>query len=148
MTPDPQERALSERSRTYKRVALAGAAAFVSANLWTGCPLLALWVGSQVVGGNTLSMGAVFVVVIVLALLVFPAAACLTRLNNSYDELTGRSRGDNRPPWLRSMGASTEGPSRRETETSALERIVVLNVYVAVIAFAIWYVFFAGPPVP
>jgi hypothetical protein len=146
--PGSQERATSKGSTTYKRVALAGAAAFVSANLWTGCPLLALWIGSVVVGGETLSMTAVFVVVIALALLVFPAAACLTRLNVAYDELTGRSRGDTRPPWLRSMGSKTEGPSSLKTDSSALEKIVVINVYVAVIVFAIWYVFFAGPPVP
>jgi hypothetical protein len=27
-----------------------------------------------------------------------------------------------------------------------LERVVMLNVYVAVILLAVWYVFFAGPP--
>jgi hypothetical protein len=29
-----------------------------------------------------------------------------------------------------------------------LERIVMINVYLAVIALVIWYVFFAGPPSP
>ena len=50
-----------------KRIAMVAATAFLSINLWTGAPLFALWVGSQVVGQTALSMQAVFVVVIVLA---------------------------------------------------------------------------------
>ncbi len=41
---------------TFKRVAMAGAVAFLSINIWTGAPLLALWVGSHVVGQTVLSM--------------------------------------------------------------------------------------------
>jgi hypothetical protein len=29
---------------------------------------------------------------------------------------------------------------------TALERVVMLNVYVAVILLAVWFAFFAGPP--
>jgi hypothetical protein len=47
---------------TLKRVALAGATAFITVNFWTGAPLLALWVGSRAVGRQTLSMGAVWYV--------------------------------------------------------------------------------------
>ncbi len=53
-----------------KRVALASATILVGVNLWTGCPLLALWVGSKTVGGSGLSMGAVFVVVTVVAAVI------------------------------------------------------------------------------
>ncbi|HME90478.1 MAG TPA: hypothetical protein VKE49_03590, partial [Myxococcaceae bacterium] len=57
------------RFMTLKRVALAAATALVTINIWTGAPLLALWVGSRVVGKTVLSMRAVLVVVVVLALL-------------------------------------------------------------------------------
>jgi hypothetical protein len=129
-----------------KRVALAGATAFITANIWTGCPLLALWVGSQVVGQQALSMAAVGVVIVVLAVLVAMMTVCLTWLNNTYDELTGRQLGDRRAPWLRSMGAEAESHSRQKAGTTALERIVVINVYIAVVTFVVWYVFFAGSP--
>ncbi len=69
--PDPQPGSL------LKRTALAAATAFLAINLWTGAPLIALWVGSQVVGETVLSMKAVFVVVIVLAVLVFSMAIAL-----------------------------------------------------------------------
>ena len=37
------------RFLAVKRALFAAATAFVTANIWTGCPLLALWVGSQAV---------------------------------------------------------------------------------------------------
>jgi uncharacterized membrane protein (DUF485 family) len=131
---------------TLKRVALAGATAFLTVNLWTGCPLLALWLGAQVVGEGLLSMGAVVAVVTALALLVFSSAAGLAWLNNTYDELTGRPRIERRASWLRSMRAEAEGHVSQRVGVTPLETIVVINVYVAMIALAIWTVFFAGVP--
>ena len=57
---------------------------------------VALWVGSQVVGSTTLSMRAVFVVVIVLAVLVFAMAIALAWLNGGLRPLTGHRRRANR----------------------------------------------------
>ncbi len=144
--PPPAGEAGSARSTMCKRVALAGATAFVTANIWTGCPLLALWVGSRVVGQQALSMAAVGVVIVVLALLVSVMAVSLAWLNNTYDKLTGRPRADGRATWLRSMSAEGKDQIRRRAGTTAPERIVMVNVYVAVIAFVIWYAFFAGSP--
>jgi hypothetical protein len=115
-------------------------------NIWTGCPLLALWVGAQVVGQRQLSMAAVSVVVIVLAVLVLGCLLALTWLNNTYDELIGRPRAERRAAWLRSMRAEPEGHVSQRVGITTLEIIVVLNVYIAVIALAIWWAFFAGPP--
>ena len=133
---------------TLKRVALAGATAFITVNFWTGCPLLALWVGSQVVGQQTLSMGAVGVVIVVLAVLVFALAIALTWVNNVYDQLIKRPRTERRAPWLRSMRGESESHVSQRVGTTALELIVMINVYIAVIALAVWYVFFAGSPLP
>lgn len=142
------EQGRPRRFVTLKRVALAGATAFVAANIWTGCPLLALWVGSQAVGQGTLSMAAVCVVIVVLAVLVFVMAVVLTWLNGVYDELSGRARAEPRATWLRSMRAEGEGSASRRVGITALERIVMINVYVAVITLVIWYVLFAGSPAP
>ena len=127
---------------------MAAATAFVAANIWTGCPLLALWVGSRLVGRQGLSMAAVGVVVVVLAVLVFVMAVALTWLNNVYDELTGRERTERRTAWLRSMRAEAERHVSQRVGVTALERIVMINVYVAVITVVVWYVFFAGAPSP
>jgi hypothetical protein len=125
---------------------MAGATAFVTVNIWTGCPLLALWVGSKVVGQRQLSMAAVGVVVVALAALTLASLLALSWLNNVYDELIGRPRTERRAPWLRSMRDVAEGHISIRVGITALERIVVLNVYVAVIGLTVWLVFFAGPP--
>ena len=51
---EPQTQTI--RLLALKRAGMAAATAFVAANIWTGCPLLALWVGAQAVGRQTLSM--------------------------------------------------------------------------------------------
>ncbi len=129
-----------------KRAAMAAATAFLAINLWTGAPLIALWVGSKTVGRSVLSMQAVFVVVVVLAVLLFPMVMALAWLNESYNALTGRPEGERRLRWLRSM--STQGQDRDETGMSALERIVMTSVYVAVVALLVWFFFFARSPLP
>jgi hypothetical protein len=44
---------------TLKRYGLAALTAFIALNIWTGSPLLALWIGSQVQGEESQpSMGA------------------------------------------------------------------------------------------
>ncbi len=128
-----------------KRLTLAAATAFVTVNIWTGAPVLALWVGSQAVEQRALSMTGIVVVVVVLAVLVFLMAALLGWLNNTYDELVGRPTIERRSPWLRSMRAEAEGHISQRVGVTLLERIVVANVYVVVIGFLVWLVFFAGP---
>jgi hypothetical protein len=44
------------------------------------------------------------------------------------------------------MRAEPEGHVSQRVGITTLEIIVVLNVYVAVITLAIWWAFFAGPP--
>jgi hypothetical protein len=73
-------------------------------------------------------------------------AIALTWLNNTYDEFIGRPVTDRRATWLRSMSAEEQGQINRRTGITAPERIVIVNVYVVVVAFVIWYVFFAGSP--
>jgi hypothetical protein len=126
---------------------MAAATAFIAINLWTGAPLLALWVGSHTSGSTVLSMQAVFVVVLVLALLLVPMVLALARLNEAYNALTGRPEGERRLRWLRSMNTQAEDAGDR-TGVSALERIVMATVYVAVAALLVWFFFFAhmSPP--
>jgi uncharacterized membrane protein (DUF485 family) len=129
-----------------KRVGLAAATAFVTVNIWTGCPLVALWVGAQTVQERRVTMTSLFVIVAVLAVLVFASAYAIGWLNATYDELIGRPRIERRPAWMRSMRAEAEGRIVQRVGITALERVVMLNVYVAVILLAVWFVFFAGPP--
>jgi hypothetical protein len=118
--------------------------------MWTGAPLLAVWVGSKVQGNlNNLSMTAVFSVIVVLAALVFLLAWALTWINSEYDELTGRPPSARyTSPWLRSMRDEREEDVRRKFGISAVERVVVVSVVAAVLAFEVWFFFFAGSSLP
>lgn len=138
--PAEQEQG-SPRSMMIKRVTLAGATALLSINLFTGAPLLALWMGSQASGDTILSMKAVAVVIVVFAVLVVGSAFTLTWLNNTYDALIGRPVGERRAPWLRD--ASSRGFMSSRVGETLLERIVILSVYVATISLLIWFFFFA-----
>ena len=132
-------------SLTLKRTALAAATAFAAINIWTGCPLLALWVAAQVSGEHRITMPALGVFLIVVALLEGVTIVALAWLNNVYDELIGRRRVERRAPWLRAMSEEAERHVSQRVGISLPERIVMIIVYFAVIAFAVWYVFFAGP---
>ncbi len=129
-----------------RRALMAAATAFLSINLWTGSPLLALWVGSQAATERQLSMGAVFVVILTLAALTLLGLLGLTRLDTSYRTLVGHPLREGRLTWLRSFNAQREPV--RDIPTSLLERIVTVVVYVAVISLIVWFIFFAGSSVP
>lgn len=142
--PQAQRRAHPPRFLTAKRLSMAAATAFLTINIWTGAPLAALWVGSAFSDQKQLSMGAVLVVLIVLALLVFAMAVALTWLSNTYDELIGREPGERRATWLRSMRAEEKRHVSSRVGTTALEQIVMASVYLAVVTLLVWLVFFAG----
>ena len=128
-----------------KRVLLASLSAVVAVNIWTGCPLLAVWVGSRAVGSGALTMGAVALVIGVLVVGEIALTLALTWLSACYDELTGRTPAARRTsPWLRSVRGEREEFAKRRAGVSVLERIVVFSVVAAVAAFEVWFFFFAG----
>jgi hypothetical protein len=133
-----------------KKIGLVTASALCSVNMWTGAPLLAVWVGSKVQGNlNNLSMTAVFSVVLVLGALVFLLAWALTWINAKYDQVTGRpAEARHTSPWLRSMRDERETDTRQKFGISPIERVVVISVVAAVLAFEIWFFFFAGSSLP
>jgi hypothetical protein len=137
------------RFAAIKRAAMVAATAFLAINLWTGAPLVALWVGSRVVGQTTLSMEAVVAVVAVLAVLVFSMSMALAWLSNEYDRVSGRKPGERRVPWMRGMSGDKgiEQPGYGEGITP-LERVVMVSVYIAVISFLLWFFLLAGAPTP
>ena len=61
-----------------KRILLVSASALAAINIWTGAPLLAVWVGSKAAAGSRLSMGAVGIVIVVLAATCIALAMALT----------------------------------------------------------------------
>ncbi len=132
-----------------QRTVLLSATTIIAINIWTGAPIAALWVGSRVVGQRLLSMTAVFAVIVTLAVLISAMTFVLIRLSARYDKLVGRPTGKPTPvPWLRSMRAEDTDLLRAERGNTAVEMIVVASAVIAIVSLEVWFLFFAGSPLP
>ena len=117
-------------------------------NVWTGSPLLALWIGSRLQGSGPPKMGPVFAVVIAFGVLSFSLASLLARLGDSYNRMTGQTAQVHRHvAWLRSMRGERPQYPGQHVEVTALEQILIVTVVLAVLAFEIWFFFFSGSPI-
>ena len=132
-----------------KRILIVAATALAAINTWTGAPLFAVWVGSQVQSGRLLSMWGVATVVAVLAVLAFLLLWALTWLNAKYDELTGRpTLAGQTSPWHRAMRGDRVQDVRARYGISAPERAVAISVVAAVLVFEVWFFFLSGSSLP
>jgi len=131
-----------------KRVALVSLMAVATVNLWTGGPLLALWIGSLQKAQGPPSMLAVGVAAVSLGAISYALVKALAWLDAAYGRAAGRTSSVSRHvPWLRSMrGERPQYPGER-AEVTALEQILVIAVVLAVLAFEIWFFFFSGSPI-
>ena len=115
-------------------------------SLWTVVPLGWLWIGSQIVGTQEPRLWAYFVVLVGIVISVVVIAKVLAALNRRVIVLLGGEgfRPTKIPtPWLESM--RDERHSQRD---SVLDSVLVASAVLAVIALLIWFVGFAGSPVP
>jgi hypothetical protein len=122
---------------------LAVLSTLVSINLWTGGPLFALWVGSRVQASiGTLSMSAVGATIAVLIVVTYVLYKLLAWLNARYYAVIGRTMARQQAPWLKPMSGERRSLQVRRP-LSGVERITVVSVVVALLAFEIWFFFFA-----
>jgi hypothetical protein len=131
------------------RIGLGSLAALISVNVWTGAPLFAVWVGSKVQGNfSSLSMGAVALTVIVLAVVEFVLVLVLSWVNARYDEAIGRPPLRRRYPWHTSMRGERETVIAQRQGVSGVERIAIVSVVAGVLVFEFWFFFLAGSSLP
>lgn len=147
---EPEARPRSRGRHVLKRTALASAMTLVGLNLWTGAPLLAVWVGARVERDQAgLTMSTLFLVLAILAVSVFVLYRALRWLDVRYGEVIGRRAGTRQPvPWLKSISGERVPAKRPREPLTALERILVLMVVLAIGSFEIWFFFFAGSSLP
>ena len=128
-----------------QRALLLAAMAVVAVNIWTGSPLLALWVGSRLQGTSGLSMGAVFAVILVMGATSFALIKLLGALGECHDRLLGI-----KPPprrqlhTLPSLSGERTRDQRRRQRVTALDVVLVGSVLLATMVFEVWFFFFSG----
>ena len=131
-----------------RRLALLTAMALVTTNIWTGGPLLALWIGSRLQPSAGPSMLAVVAVIVSLGIVSFLLVRALALLDARYGEAEGRTVTVRRHvPWLRSMRGERPHAQRRFAELAPLERMLVATVVVVVLLFEAWFFFYSGSPI-
>ena len=131
-----------------KRIGLNVVMTLSAINIWTGSPLLALWVGSRLVTANRLTMTAVAVVAAVMLATSLALIYVLNAASEANDRLLGRKQTVRRHvPWLRSMRAERVEWEREHVELTAMERILVVCVVLAAVAFEVWFFFFSPSPI-
>ncbi len=134
---------------SLKKVALSAGALLASINVWTGAPLLALWLGSLLFPSMALSFAALVFVVLVIAAVALLLMLAVARLSSAYDELTGRPLEARRAsPWLRSARGEREPAGRTRVRSSPLELTVIAGMVGAVLAFEVYFFFFDHPGMP
>jgi hypothetical protein len=131
-----------------RRIGLRIAMLLVALNVWTGSPLLALWIGSRLQGSGPPQMGPIFVVVVAFAAISFVLASVLARLGDNYDRMTGQAAQVHRHvAWLRSMRGERVQYPGQHLQVTALEKVLIVTVVACVLAFEIWFFFFSGSPI-
>jgi hypothetical protein len=135
-----------QRSGRLKPILLAAAMAFLALNVWTGSPLLAVWLGSKVQGEESQpSMGAYAVVILALIAFSWGLYQLLKLVMGAYQEATGTTPTvRSHAPWLRSMRGERVEHGGNTARISGAEKIVVVTVLIAAAAFEIWFFFFSG----
>jgi hypothetical protein len=120
----------------------------VALNVWTGSPLLALWIGSRLQGSGAPQLGPIFVVLVCFGLFSFGLATLLARLGDKYERLTGQgAQVHGHVPWLRSMRGERPQYPGQHVHVTGLEQILIVTVALCAIAFEIWFFFFSGSPI-
>jgi len=128
-----------------ERIGLQVVMGFSVINIWTGAPLLAVYVGGLFAESTRVSMTVVFLVVLVLFVTCLGLIYLLTWASSTYDRLTGRDRSVKRHvPWLRSVRGERVNWERERDQITPLERILVISVIACILAFEAWF-FIASP---
>ena len=130
-------------------MALMAATALATTAAWTGVPLFALWVGSQLDNGSQPAMVAVIVVVVVLAVLEYSLVIVLPGLHRRWERAAGIPPETRRPPpWYSSMRGERDSDVIRHRGASGPEKVVAVCCVIALLTFEFWFFFLSGSSLP
>jgi hypothetical protein len=131
--------------RAPAKIGLIAAMVAGSLMLWLGNPVIWLWIGSQMTSSQRGRMGPYFVVAIGILASTVAVSLALARLQRTYERVTGKEATVRvRLAWLRSLRDDRQSG----TDVTVLDFILVTTAVVAVTAFAVWFLLFAGSPLP
>jgi hypothetical protein len=114
--------------------------------MWVGLPLGLIWLASALTDSSQPSMGPYLLILIGLPVGMFAIGKLLGGLDLAHGRITGRlDEGPQRAAWLQSM-RDERGPRRKRR--SVLDTVMVVSVLLAIVVGGIWFLAFAGSPLP
>lgn len=132
-------------AKKVSQAALVGLMVLGGLMLWFGNPVIWLWIGSQMSETQRASMGPYFVVAIGILVSTILVAWGLARVHRRYQEVSGHIPTVRvRLPWMRSV----RGEEDSRPEITVLDVIVVTTALLGITSALVWFVFFAGSPLP
>jgi len=124
--------------------ALVALMAVGSVVMWIGVPVALIYVASKLADTPNPSMGPYLLVLIGLPIGMAVVGKALGALNRAHIRLTGAEVDAYRPGWTRSM----RGERQVERRGGVLDRVMIISVVIAGVAFAVWFFGFAGSSLP
>jgi hypothetical protein len=112
--------------------------------MWIGVPFGLIFLASKLADTPNPSLGPYLVVLIGLPIGMAVVGKGLGALNRAHIRLTGAEVDQYRPGWTRSM----RGERTVERRGGVLDRVMIISVVVAGLAFAVWFFGFAGSSLP
>jgi hypothetical protein len=113
--------------------------------LWFGNPVIWLWIGSQMSETQRASMGPYAVVALGIVASTILVAWALARVHRRYQEVSGHIPTVRvRLPWMRSL----RGEKDSRPEITVLDVVVVTTALLGIMAALVWFLGFAGSPLP
>jgi hypothetical protein len=111
--------------------------------MWLGVPLGLVYVASRLADTPNPTLGPYLLVILGLPVGMAVVGKGLGALNRAHVRLTGAQTDEYRPGWTRSM----RGERRVDRRNGVLDKVMIVSVAVAGIAFAVWFFGFAGSSV-
>jgi hypothetical protein len=112
--------------------------------MWIGVPLGLIYLASKLADTPNPSMGPYLLVLIGLPIGMAVIGKGLGALNRAHIRVTGAETDAYRPGWTRSM----RGERKVERRNGVLDRVMIVSVVAAGVAFAVWFFGFAGSSLP
>jgi hypothetical protein len=125
-------------------VALVALMALGSVVMWLGVPLGLVYLASKLADTPNPSMGPYLLIILGLPVGMAVVGKGLGWLNRVHIRLTGTEVDEYRPGWTRSM----RGERQVDRRGGVLDRVMIVSVGVAAVAFAVWFFAFAGSSLP
>ncbi|HWK25320.1 MAG TPA: hypothetical protein VNS09_02085 [Solirubrobacter sp.] len=115
-----------------------------SVAMWIGVPLGLIYGAAQLAGASGPSAGPYVLVIVGLPIGMAVVGTGLGYLDRVHARVTGRVDAPHRAPWLRSL----RGERAPAPRGGVLDRVMIVSVALALLAFAVWFFGFAGSSLP